>query len=372
MNLSVKASTLSLTVQCLIDSLRDNFDKLVQKTLTMEDPRLTILQSQPMYDSDNTVDYTEEILEESSQKQPQKSQNFSQQKPAESKIVNRHKIRYTATRIKYSPTRIKSRNFLSNVSYTGISKNDFYNENFILDVYVLLVKNLNPFSLSRKVTDKTKHEMVYMLWRECVPSEFYRYICEEKNLIYVNGQDVGQPGVLEIVGGFIDQGKQNLRMLQEHLARFKDIFQYVYSHIFPEVCTTSEKQGFDLKSNFHIIFNTYRDKMMIRQQSLAKNRVNYETEQQQNETCQFEKKPIKNFDEFSDSEEQEVKQPAEKQLAERHKKAEDLKAKKRKQKSEESKVKEGEMWSRLNELNGEFKKFRQSKIEAKKMSSAVL
>ena len=73
MKLSIKASTSSLTVQCLIDSLRDNFNKLVQKTLTMEDPRLTISQSQPMYNSDNTVDYSEEILEESSQKQPQKA-----------------------------------------------------------------------------------------------------------------------------------------------------------------------------------------------------------------------------------------------------------------------------------------------------------
>ena len=82
-----------------------------------------------------------------------------------------------------------------------------------MDVYVLHFKNLNPSSLSRKVTDKTKHETLYMLWRECIPSEFYRYICEEKNFIYLNGRDVGQPGVLEIVGGFIDQGKQNFRML---------------------------------------------------------------------------------------------------------------------------------------------------------------
>ena len=68
------------------------------------------------------------------------------------------------------------------------------------------------------MTNKTKHVMVYMLWREHVPSEFCNYICEEKNFIYLNGRDVGQAGVLDIVGGFIDQGKQNLRMLQEHLA----------------------------------------------------------------------------------------------------------------------------------------------------------
>ena len=190
--LSIKASISAQQVQCLMESLRDNFNKIVQKALTMEDPRIKdeptvtdymiTLQSQPLYDSDNAVDYSEEIKEE-----PEKNQDFSQQQNSESKIVNRHRIKYTATRIKYSPTRIKSRNFLSNISYTGISKNDFYNENFILDVYVLLVKNLNPFSLSRKVSDKTKHEMVYMLWRECIPPEFYRHICEEKNFIYLNG-----------------------------------------------------------------------------------------------------------------------------------------------------------------------------------------
>ena len=102
--------------------------------------------------------------------------------------MDRYKVRYTATKIKYSTTRIKSRNFLSNISYTGINKNDFYNESFIVDVYVLLVKNLNPISMSRKLTDKNKHEMVYIFWRECIPSEFYRNICEGSNFIYLNGK----------------------------------------------------------------------------------------------------------------------------------------------------------------------------------------
>ena len=64
---------------------------------------------------------------------------------------------------KYMTTRIKSRNFLSNIAYIGISKEDYYNENFAFDVYLLLTKNLNPFSLDRKLVDKTKHEMIYML-----------------------------------------------------------------------------------------------------------------------------------------------------------------------------------------------------------------
>ena len=108
----------------------------------------------------------------------------------------------------------------------------------------------------------------------------------------------------------------------------------------------------------------------MRQQSTAKNPANYKI-QNQKETCEFDQKSIKNFDQFSDSEERAVKECAEKRLAERCEKAEDLKAKKHKLKSEEDKVKKDEMGNRLNELNSEFKKIRQSRKEEKKISATV-
>ena len=49
---------------------------------------------------------------------------------------------------KYKTTHIKSRNFFLNIAYVGISK-DYYNENFVFDVYLPLKKNLNSFSISR-------------------------------------------------------------------------------------------------------------------------------------------------------------------------------------------------------------------------------
>ena len=182
--------------------LRDSFNKLVKETLTVEDLRQAYSQEQTL-DFRNNEENTQQTTHLNSPELSERNQDTSQsEKKTADRIVNRHKIRYTATRIKYSPTTIKSRNFLSNISYTGINKSDFYNKGFILDVYVLLVKNLNPFSMNRKVSDKNKHEMAYMLWRECIPPKFYRYICEGNNFIYLNGKDVGQPGVLEIVGNF--------------------------------------------------------------------------------------------------------------------------------------------------------------------------
>ena len=84
---------------------------------------------------------------------------------------------------KYTTTRIKSRNFLSNIAYAGINKKDFYNENFIFGVYFLVRKNLNPFSLDRKLADKNKHEMIYMLWKERMPQNSTNISAKEKLFI---------------------------------------------------------------------------------------------------------------------------------------------------------------------------------------------
>ena len=96
-----------------------------------------------------------------------KSQDFFQE---HSKMIRK----------KYTTTRIKSRNFLSNIAYVGISKEDYYNENFVFNIYLLLTKNLNTFSLDRKLADKTKHEMVYMLWKELCQLVFINLSAKNK------------------------------------------------------------------------------------------------------------------------------------------------------------------------------------------------
>ena len=49
----------------------------------------------------------------------------------------------------YTTTRIKTRNFLSNIAYAGVRDQDFVDNNFMFDVVVLLTKNLNLFSLEK-------------------------------------------------------------------------------------------------------------------------------------------------------------------------------------------------------------------------------
>ena len=62
----------------------------------------------------------------------------------------------------YTSSRIKTRNFLSNISYNGVKEEDFYDDNFVFDTFTLLTKNLNPFSLERKIAYAKNREIIYM------------------------------------------------------------------------------------------------------------------------------------------------------------------------------------------------------------------
>ena len=214
--------------------------------------------------------------------------------------------------------------------------------------------------------------MIYMLWREWIPIAFYRFIYQEDNFRYLNGRDVSQPGVLEIVGKFVDQDKNNLRLLQQCLANYKDIFQYVYSCTYPKIYTMSEKRGIDMKSNFYILFKTFKDKMLIKQQQLAKRAENFEAERK--EESEFEQKPLLKFNEFNDEEEQEIKEQQRKKNRKRKKQVSDEERfAKLQKKTVDNKEKEKQMWEKLGELNKKFKDIKKyERAKDKKMSATIV
>ena len=99
-----------------------------------------------------------------------------------------------------------------------------------------------------------------------------------------------------------------------------------------------EKRGIDLKSNFHILFKTYKDKQMLRQQHLAKQLINYAVKHP--ETCKFEQKPMLIFDEFTDEEDRELKEKNRKQRAAKKQDVNENAEKKKANEQEDNKLKE--------------------------------
>ena len=55
------------------------------------------------------------------------------------------KTKYETKKIKpHNMTRIKSQNFLSNISYNGVKEEDLFDRSFVFDIYVLTTKSINP------------------------------------------------------------------------------------------------------------------------------------------------------------------------------------------------------------------------------------
>ena len=60
--------------------------------------------------------------------------------------------------------------------------------------------------------------MIYMLWKECMPQEFYQHICKEKNFLYLNGKNVLRSKVLEIITDFMEENEESYKDLINNLS----------------------------------------------------------------------------------------------------------------------------------------------------------
>ena len=150
-------------------SLTQEFDNLVKQTISQQEQTTVIEERNNMTDNDESA----------------KNRDFFHDNNA----IKKKKKKYQT--VHNNSNKIKK--FLSNISYIGITKEDFYNRNFVFNIYALVTKNVNPFSLERKISDFNKQEMNYMLQKECIPAEFYKYIWLEENFVYLNGKSVLYP-----------------------------------------------------------------------------------------------------------------------------------------------------------------------------------
>ena len=66
--------------------------------------------------------------------------------------------------------------------------------------------------------------MMYMLWKECMPVKFYRHICKETNFLYLNGKNVLQPKVSEIINEYLDKDTNNYNQMRNNLSQYKNIY----------------------------------------------------------------------------------------------------------------------------------------------------
>ena len=87
---------------------------------------------------------------------------------------------------------------MTNISYTGVKEEDLFDRRFVFDVYTMTTKNINPFSLERKIFDVKDCKMINMFWEQSNKPSFYKRICKPPNFLYLNGKNVTYPKVAQL------------------------------------------------------------------------------------------------------------------------------------------------------------------------------
>ena len=119
----------------------------------------------------------------------------------------------------YSSTKIKARNFLTNVSYNRITTVDYKNKNFVIDCFTFLILYLNPFYLERKFESSIEREFVNVLWMFLMPGNLYNFINQNKNMTTLNKIKTKYVDVKKIILEFLQYDKGNLKVLSDYLEK---------------------------------------------------------------------------------------------------------------------------------------------------------
>ena len=154
---------------------------------------------------------------------------------------------------KYNNSKVKARNFLSNVSYNRITKLDYKNENFVVDCFTFLILYLNPFYLERKFESNVEREFVNVLWLFLMPNNLYNYIHQNDNMTTLIKLKVKYPDAKKIILDFLKHDQGNLKVLSDYLEKNGILYQFLYGNLFPKCFCRVNDYGVKAK----LLFNTY-------------------------------------------------------------------------------------------------------------------
>ena len=103
-------------------------------------------------------------------------------------------------------TKVKARNFLTNISYNRVKDIDLTNDSFIIDCYTFILFYLNPFYLEQKFEDVINRGKVEALWNCFMPSVFYVFICKSEPFRTLNKILLKNQTAYEIISTFVEEG----------------------------------------------------------------------------------------------------------------------------------------------------------------------
>ena len=146
-------------------------------------------------------------------------------------------------------------------------------------------------------------------------------------------KNVLHPKPFEMVWSFISQDDKNYNLLRDNFCRFKDIFQYVYSIVYPHIYCSTKRRGSIWGAHFSLSLKRTKTKKAER---LGKDPSKFSKEK--DKQFRFQQKPIE-IDYFNELKEKNLKEKIEKIKQNRCKLTEKSKALKQRKKESNKNLK---------------------------------
>ena len=254
----------------------------------------------------------------------------------------------------YNNSKVKARNFLTNVSYNRITAADFKNKNFVVDCFTFMIIYLNPFYLERKFESLIERDFVNVLWAYLMPNELYRHISGEANIKTLNKIKIKYQDAKDIMIAFLFNDPSNIIILGDFLEKNAILYQFLFGNLFPKCFSRINDYGINAKT----LFNRYYRNFHV-QKNMINNWVNEENLQSPLDMTTLNDNDGDNDDE--NKENIEIKQENIEIKQEKQEKKRKRKIKNEERKKEKREAKKQRLLEQLNENTEKIKKLKKKK-----------
>ena len=250
----------------------------------------------------------------------------------------------------YNNSKVKARNFLTNVSYNRISTADYKNKNFVIDCFTFMILYLNPFYLERKFESIIEREFVNVLWAFLMPNKLYVHITDNANMKTLNKIKIKYQDGKDIMIAFLFNDPTNINILSDFLERNAILSQFLFGNLFPKCFCRINDYGINAKTLFNSYYHNF---------NVQKNMINWAKEE--NLQSPIDMTTLNDDDDDDDDENKENIEIEEKTEEIKEKKKVKRKIKNEEVKKQKREAKKQRLLEQLNENNEKLKKLKKKK-----------
>ena len=157
-------------------------------------------------------------------------------------------LRKRNSRKLYIATKIKSRNFLTNISYSRLKQKDYDNQSFVIDSFSYLLLHFNPMKLEKEFVENDNKDYINMIWVKCMPKELLDFISQEYYFKLLYNLEFQYATANDIIKQFPLANPNHMNLLIQYFKQYALKYQYMYSNLSPKHFWRVDNYGLKCKS----------------------------------------------------------------------------------------------------------------------------